>query len=104
MARKRNPRRLALEIIANAKRLAAGMSSHWTVESTVYTNTIATDANGREYYTNTPPRKREAHEYPENNAQDWAILFHMAQELEKHAQALKDLALANYRDLKESGK
>lgn len=98
MARKRNPRVVALEILKNLKADAAAIHSRLTIRSrrTVYDAATLTDASGREY-AGSVTRQRRPEEYPENQSGEWANLWVYAHDMEERAAALKALALAEWK-------
>lgn len=105
MARKRNPRVVAVEILKELKRTADNVRARWTPGSTVYetvTQTRTVDygrgAGPQEQtFTNGVSRPRRAEEYPENQSKEWAILWAHADDMEKAAAKLKAMALEQWR-------
>lgn len=93
MARTRNPRRQALDILAAVKRTASAIAKRWNVDGTVY------DFTGTDYSQNAIPRQRRPEEYPEASAQEWKILWAYADSMEEKAAELKKMALAQWQSI-----
>lgn len=89
MARTRNPRRVALDMLAQVKRTASAIANRWDVTGTKYDFTTAPAI----------PRQRRPEEYPENSAQEWKILWAYADSLEEKAAELKAMALKHWQEI-----
>lgn len=104
--RARNPRVVAVEILADLKRTADAMRSRWTYMATrtVYEQESQTRTvdygrgKGPEEvrFLNTVTRPRRAEEYPEAQESEWSRMWGMADDMERQAAALKALALAEW--------
>jgi hypothetical protein len=82
MARARNPRRVALEVIAMIQHNAGTMKSRWSwVPSTRWRQ----DANGRFIHEPRARKDIPASEYRENNPQEWAQLARFMETIARQA-------------------
>jgi hypothetical protein len=113
MARKRNPRVVALEMLASLKRNADSVRSRWTAMSrgTVYAHSTEVRMMPKFYgrpvsdtnplvptnYSNSTTRPRRLEEYPEAQASEWSAMWAWADDMEKQAAELKALALEQWK-------
>lgn len=111
--RARNPRVVAVEMLADLKRTADAMRSRWTQMShrTVYTHSTETRMAPKFYgqpvsdrnpmvptpYSTSTTRPRRAEEYPEAVESEWTRMWAAADDMEKQAAALKAHALEQWR-------
>lgn len=86
-----NPRRATQHMMQDIRNRLKTCIDRWNTASIVYEH--STDANGR---SNAWTRKREAHEYPENNAREWASLYDQLGEIVRDAEAARAHALAQF--------
>lgn len=87
--KRRGPRRHVLDHLDTPLRRLKWIKARWTVRPTVYEK-------------NMQPRGREHHEYPENNAQDWADLYRQASAAIDELNALRDFAADRYTEQTET--
>lgn len=115
MARKRNPRRVALEQLREMKRRIDRLVSAWNIASTVYEAHVEVKRCDPKHYRHLPIgpdglvgvelhqgkwRKREASEYPENQSVEWAVMCHSLDALVADASRLRDMAYEQWATLK----
>lgn len=96
MARKKNPRVQALAMIADIKRIADRVRNVWTTSSTIAEHGESKIINGIKHWGPVTWRKRRPEEYPEAHAELWASLWVEADDMIRHAEALKAHALAEW--------
>ena len=113
MARARNPRVVAVEILKDLKRNADAIRARWVQRSsrTVYEHSTETrmapkfygqEVSERNPLVHTPnststTRERRPEEYPETQSAEWATLWVYADDMARHAEELKALALAEWK-------
>jgi len=120
MARKKNPRVKALELLKDLKSWTEGARNHWTVASTVWEHGTMTrqipawhinpllrgTPKGEELlereYSNSSTRKRRPEEYPETSMDSWNQLFGQALEMERLARELKEHARTEWTKLAQA--
>jgi hypothetical protein len=97
----RSPRRRALAELAAIKNRLQWLINRWDVSGTVYESvekTYTEQHTGTERtYTDSVARKRQPHEYPENQAKQWEILYRQAEVAALEASELAEFALAQWR-------
>ncbi len=100
--RARNPRVVAVEMLATLKRLAASQRNRWTVTGTVIESGEPTyrEQNGAQIKVWGPSiwRKRRQEEYPESDPREWESLWAYADDMVRQAEALRAHALAQWQN------
>lgn len=95
-ARERNPRRVVLEMLKEAKAIASFMVDRWSyVPSTSYFKDPGADSITR----HSPPRERAdipASEYRENDPKYWAELHAQMLQLEEEARKIRAFAYEQF--------
>lgn len=95
-ARERNPRRVALEMLKEAKRIAAFMVDRWSqLPSTSYYRDPGADKVTHHY----PPRRRadiDSSEYIESDPRYWAELHSQMRQLEEEARKIREFAYIQF--------
>lgn len=118
MARARNPRVIAMEILAGLKRDANEVRSRLVRLShrTVFESSTETRMVPKHYgqpvsetnplvardFMNSTTRDRRPEEYPEAHSSEWANLWCHADAMAQQAEALKALALAEWQKFPEN--
>lgn len=90
---RRNPRRQVLHLLENPMKRLKWIKNQWTVSSMVFVPAV-----DRKPGENVVSRKREPGEYPENDANQWAMTVNQIDVMVYELTTLRDFAVEQMRE------